>query len=164
MKDNNCISDSENYIPTRRVLKRHKDDMQTLPKKKKMGKRKRNKQKCVINKDHEELIKATILKSLLKRRRKKRRKFKEQVKRKPNSSFHSSLYDFDVVNVVKKCRTANDNISLEINNALDIISQGKSLNGMELERLEVTSLYSKKKSVEEITSRLKKLNFYFDPI
>ena len=147
MKDVNCISDTETYTPKKRRIQRHKDDFITNPKQRKVSKLRRKKTKSIINVTHSELIRALVRKNV------RKKKYKKPI---PGSSYHGSCHNLEVT---KKCKTVHENISVEINNPLENISNCKSLHNMELEKLEVTSLNSKRKSIDDITSQIKRLNF-----
>lgn len=146
MKDVNCISDTETYTPMKKRLLRHKDDFITNPKQKKVTKLRRKNFKPIINVTQSQIIRALVRKNM-------RKKYKNPI---PGSSYYGSHHNLEVN---RKSRTVNENMSLDNYNPLENISNCKSLHNMELEKLEVTSLNSKRKSIDEITSQIKRLNF-----
>ena len=146
MKDLEFNSDTETYTPMIRLLKNYKDDINTECKRRKLGKARRLKITRMRNVISKNIVPIRVIKC--------QKPKKLNIKR-PYSSYHGSVH-----NVENNLRPKNHNDSAsERYTWHDAVSNCRSLNNFESENIEAISFGSKKKSIDEIASQIRKLHF-----
>jgi len=146
MKDLDFNSDTETYTPIGQFLKYHKDDINTEYRRKKVGK---------VNR-----LKIARIKNLISKTFNTSRVLKHSM---PKHTNHKRLCPFlaDQVHAFdSNIRTRNMNDStIERITWHDAISSCKSFNNLEIENVDIASFGSKKKSIDEVASQVRKLHF-----